>query len=50
VRELVDARGTGGPVRWLMYDTWFGAPPGLRSFKERLGFAPYRVRWMWRAA
>lgn len=40
VRELMGARGTGGPVRWLMYDTWFGAAPGLRYFKDRLGFAP----------
>jgi hypothetical protein len=50
LRELLDARSIGGPVRWVMYDMWFGAAPGLRYFKGRLGFAPYRVRWMWRAA
>jgi len=47
LRELVDAR-KGSAVRWVMYDMWFGAAPGLRYFKERLGFTPYRVRWTWR--
>ena len=31
---------------WLMYDTFFGATPGLRYFKERLGFKPYVVKWV----
>ena len=48
LRELVDARSKGSAVRWVMYDMWFGAAPGLRYFKERLDFTPYRVRWTWR--
>jgi hypothetical protein len=32
-----------GPVRYFMYDTFFGAQEGLRNFKRRLGFQPYRV-------
>lgn len=30
---------------YLMYDTLFGARPGLRDFKRKLGFQPYRVRY-----
>jgi len=37
---------TGAPI-WLHYDTLFGGSAGLRYFKERLGFRPYRVRWKW---
>jgi hypothetical protein len=29
----------------LMYDTYFGASDGLKMFKRRLGFKPYRVTW-----
>ncbi|RSZ59782.1 hypothetical protein HF313_13640 [Massilia atriviolacea] len=34
-----------GLSRYLMYDTWFGALPGLRQFKAMLGFTPYRARY-----
>ena len=30
---------------YLMYDTFFGASPGLRAFKTMLGFEPYRARY-----
>jgi hypothetical protein len=30
---------------FLMYDTFFGAQPGMKSFKSQLGFTPYRVRY-----
>ena len=33
-----------GAVRYLMYDTYFGALPGLQQFKNMLGFTPYRAR------
>lgn len=33
---------------WFMYDTWLGASDGLRTFKRNVGFAPYRVNWVWR--
>jgi hypothetical protein len=32
-------------VGFIMYDTFFGASAGLKLFKKRLGFVPYRVRW-----
>jgi hypothetical protein len=47
VRELIQGQETSGRPCWLMYDTFFGASTGLRYFKERLGFQPYRVRWVW---
>ena len=33
-------------VRYVMYDTFFGALPGLRLFKTMLGFRPYRARYI----
>lgn len=33
--------------KWMMYDTMLGAKSGLRYFKERLGFRPYKVKWRW---
>nr|WP_315398593.1 hypothetical protein [uncultured Duganella sp.] len=41
---LAELRGGDGP-EFLMYDTFFGAQPGLRQFKTMLGFSPYRVRY-----
>jgi len=41
VCRLIDA----GQVRYVMYDTFFGAQPGLRNFKTILGFRPYRVSY-----
>ncbi|NHZ96269.1 hypothetical protein [Massilia sp. CCM 8734] len=32
-----------GLAHYLMYDTYFGALPGLRQFKTMLGFTPYRA-------
>lgn len=32
-------------VNFLMYDSYLGAGPGLRSFKRKLGFNPYLVRY-----
>jgi len=32
-------------VKWIMYDTFVGAPQSLRFFKEKLGFRPYWVHW-----
>jgi hypothetical protein len=42
VSELIGERR----VRYLMYDTFFGAQPGMQTFKTILGFRPYRVRYM----
>jgi len=45
IEEAVDARNkTGFPI-FMMYDTYFGAAPGLRYFKDRTGFKPYKVKW-----
>ena len=32
-------------VRYVMYDTFFGAQPGLQQFKRILGFEPYHARY-----
>jgi hypothetical protein len=32
-------------VRYVMYDTFFGAQPGLQQFKRVLGYQPYRVKY-----
>ncbi|MGZ8318385.1 MAG: hypothetical protein ACXWVD_04715 [Telluria sp.] len=34
-----------GQLRFIMYDTYFGASPGMRHFKSIVGFTPYRVRY-----
>jgi hypothetical protein len=49
VREMTERKREQGTPIWAMYDTFFGAPSGLRFFKERLGFKPYKVRWVWEA-
>lgn len=33
--------------RYLMYDTYFGASEGLRLFKTKLGYCPFKVKWLW---
>lgn len=45
VRDLIESRCG---VKYFMYDTFIGANPGLRYFKERSGFRPYWVKWHWR--
>lgn len=34
-----------GRLSYLMYDTYLGALPGLRNFKKKLGFQPYRIHY-----
>ena len=41
---LMELQAGHGP-EFLMYDTFFGAQPGLRQFKTMLGFTPYRARY-----
>lgn len=41
VSELIEQ----GQVRYVMYDTFFGAHPGMQTFKKILGFRPYRVKY-----
>ena len=47
VQEMIEHKTKHGVPLWAMYDTFFGASQGLRYFKERLGFRPYKVRWLW---
>jgi hypothetical protein len=47
IREYVDLRRANGSPRWAMYDTFWGASRGLAYFKERVGFRPYTVEWVW---
>ena len=39
--QMIGSRAYG----YLMYDTFFGASPGLRTFKTMLGFEPYRAKY-----
>ncbi len=41
VSRLIDER----KASYLMYDTFFGALPGMQQFKTILGFQPFRVRY-----
>lgn len=41
IARLIEER----QVDYVMYDTFFGALPGLRQFKTMLGFQPYRARY-----
>jgi hypothetical protein len=41
--EYVKAARLG--ARYLLYDTFFGAPEGLRAFKLNVGLRPHFVRW-----
>jgi hypothetical protein len=34
-----------GQLQYLMYDTFFGAQPGMQQFKKILGFKPYRAKY-----
>ena len=33
--------------KYIAYDTYFGASDGLKQFKNKLGYKPYKVRWIW---
>lgn len=45
IHYLIGLRRKQENLRWVMYDTFFGASSGLRYFKERLGFTPFLVKW-----
>jgi hypothetical protein len=47
IQEMIDQKQKNGVPLWAMYDTFLGAPIGLRHFKKCLGFKPYKVRWVW---
>lgn len=41
VSQLIDL----GHLHYVMYDTFFGAQPGMQTFKKILGFRPYRAKY-----
>lgn len=43
--EIICALIADGEVDYFMYDSFLGVRSGLRKFKRKLGFAPYRVRY-----
>ena len=45
VLEIICQMIDEGKLHYFMYDSFFGAQEGLRNFKKRLGFQPYRVRY-----
>jgi hypothetical protein len=45
VIDMLRVRAADGYPHWAMYDMYWGAKPGLREFKQRLGFKPFRVTW-----
>lgn len=45
VSEIVHLLIDQGQVEYVMYDTFFGALPGLQQFKTILGFEPFRARY-----
>ena len=45
VSEIIARLIDEGQLNYIMYDTFFGALPGLRQFKTMLGFHPYRARY-----
>jgi len=45
VTEIICQLIEGRNYQYLMYDTYFGASPGLKTFKKMLGFQPYRAKY-----
>ena len=43
--ESVGELMRGSQCRYFMYDMYFGGHEGLRLFKARIGFRPFRVTW-----
>jgi hypothetical protein len=41
IGNLIESRH----YNYVMYDTYFGASPGLKAFKKMLGFEPYRAKY-----
>jgi hypothetical protein len=48
IRSFIETPPGGRRPTWAMYDTFWGAAPGLAYFKRRVGFDPYTVEWRWR--
>lgn len=46
IKHAAEMKKSGSPVKYIMYDSFFGATSGMIMFKQKLGFKPYRVKWM----
>jgi hypothetical protein len=33
--------------KYIMYEIFFGSSDGLKKFKQKLEYKPYKVRWNW---
>lgn len=47
IREMIALKNSNGGPTLMEYDTFFGGSQGIRYFKEKLGFMPYKVKWVW---
>jgi hypothetical protein len=47
IRDMIASKAQHGHPLWGMYDMYFGADQGMRFFKDRLGFKPQKVTWVW---
>ncbi len=48
VNKLIfEKYNTAFKCRYIMYDTFFGASEGLKQFKNKLNYKPYKVKWKW---
>lgn len=45
--DLIEKGKENELEQYLMYDTYFGGSDGIRMFKKRNCFIPYRVRWIY---
>jgi hypothetical protein len=45
ITEIVARLIDEGTLCYAMYDTYYGAQPGLRQFKKDLGFRPYLAKY-----
>jgi hypothetical protein len=45
ITEIIGQMIENRQYRYIMYDTYFGASPGLKAFKSMLGFEPYRAKY-----
>lgn len=43
--EIICQQIVAGNLQYIMYDTYFGALPGLKQFKTALGFKPYWAKY-----
>ena len=44
-KDLIEKNKNNDLEQYFMYDTYFGGTNGLRLFKKRNCFEPYRVKW-----